>query len=228
MLRPICADLHVHSDLSDGNLNIRQIFRRARKLGNIKALVITDHNIIGDYSHTKKIAQAAGIRTMPGIDITSFYNFYDGVHLHILGYGVNPLTINQALQEHRQASATMAPQTACEMIARHGGKAVFAHPGQFMQSLKGHYGFKDAEKVLIELVTELVRKNLIIGVERFHPRHTAGEENFLFHAFKKLVPFFTAGSDYHGPCYPDRVLGNWGIDMQTYAQFEKVVLGKTA
>jgi len=72
-------DLHIHSTLSDGDLNIEEIIKIA-KSNNCNKIAITDHEVIRDY--TKKI-QEYKINIINGIEFNTSIR-----GMHILGYGI--------------------------------------------------------------------------------------------------------------------------------------------
>ena len=77
------ADLHVHSQYSDGTLNIKEIVAKAQSL-NITLLSICDHNTIDAYLHEGDFCAETGITLVTGVEINSKM---DGIEYHILAYG---------------------------------------------------------------------------------------------------------------------------------------------
>jgi predicted metal-dependent phosphoesterase TrpH len=80
------ADLHTHTNESDGSLTAEQLIDRAKKKG-LKTLAITDHDTISGYMKGREAAQAAGIELIPGVEITALW---DSREVHILAYLFNP------------------------------------------------------------------------------------------------------------------------------------------
>ena len=72
---------------------------------------------------------------------------------------------------------------ALETVHSAGGLAVLAHPP--------FYGS-------MELYRELCEKNLLHGVEAFHPQTNAGDEKTIIEIADKYGLFKTGGSDFHG------------------------------
>jgi predicted metal-dependent phosphoesterase TrpH len=63
------TDLHTHSNASDGDLGPALLVREAAKRG-LKSLALTDHDTLGGLKDAAFEASAAGIRFIPGIEIS--------------------------------------------------------------------------------------------------------------------------------------------------------------
>lgn len=75
-------DLHSHTDQSDGTLTPAELVAEAKRIG-LTALAITDHDTLGGYDQAVPLAQAAGLRLICGIELSTKYQ---GVSVHLLGY----------------------------------------------------------------------------------------------------------------------------------------------
>lgn len=79
-------DLHMHSRFSeDGEFTPEQLVEQCAALG-ITTMSITDHNVARANEIAEIAAHAKGIRYIPGIEIDCTY---EGVGLHVLGYGID-------------------------------------------------------------------------------------------------------------------------------------------
>ncbi|MDO9139296.1 MAG: PHP domain-containing protein [Methylobacter sp.] len=79
-------DLHCHSTASDGALSPTALLQRAHEQG-VTALALTDHDTVAGLDEARLAATAAGIRLIPGIELsTSWQNKC----LHIVGLGIDP------------------------------------------------------------------------------------------------------------------------------------------
>lgn len=76
------ADLHIHSNKSDGLLSPGQIVDCGVEKG-LKALSITDHDTIDGIETAIDYAADKDIEVIPGIE---FSTEYEGVEVHMLGY----------------------------------------------------------------------------------------------------------------------------------------------
>ncbi|TXG75983.1 PHP domain-containing protein [Candidatus Dojkabacteria bacterium] len=80
------ADLHCHSNCSDGSDAPEELLRKA-KGANLKCLSITDHDTVQAYTPALFfVAESLGIELLPGIEISTEL---DGANVHILGYCVS-------------------------------------------------------------------------------------------------------------------------------------------
>ncbi|MGN0447388.1 MAG: PHP domain-containing protein [Acutalibacteraceae bacterium] len=88
------------------------------------------------------------------------------------------------------------PEEIINAIHEAGGIAVLAHPGFYNN---------------FELLDELVEKELLDGVEVYHPENTPEQQEKLIKIAKKHGLVMTGGSDFHGGfnAYPIR-LGEYG------------------
>lgn len=77
------ADLHIHSNASDGTKTPRQIFEQASHK-DIEFISITDHDTMGEGSECFELANSFGVRYISGVELSC-----EG-EIHILGYGIDP------------------------------------------------------------------------------------------------------------------------------------------
>ena len=78
----ICADLHVHTTESDGDMRPGEIVSKAASIG-LGAVAITDHDTINGVPEAIRMGRETGIRVIAGVEISAVYN--PGT-MHILGY----------------------------------------------------------------------------------------------------------------------------------------------
>lgn len=91
------CDLHMHTYIStDGEYTPEELINTAREK-NLKVISVTDHNSTQSVSETIILGDHEDILVIPGTELDCHYN---GVHLHILGYGID---INyQPLKDYEQ------------------------------------------------------------------------------------------------------------------------------
>lgn len=90
----IKADLHIHSDVSDGSVTIPMIIEQA--VGNgLDAIAITDHDT---FSHIAQTPKHEKLRIIPGLEISGVDNS-SGVRVHILGYNIERRETVEALTQ---------------------------------------------------------------------------------------------------------------------------------
>ena len=108
----VSVDLHVHSDDSyDGHEPIELILEHAADIG-LDAVVITDHDVIGESKRAAAIADEYGLIGIPGVEVST-------AHGHLLAAGI------ERMPPRRQSYAE-----TIEWIHDHGGVAIVPHPFQ--------------------------------------------------------------------------------------------------
>ena len=80
----IKADLHLHSNQSDGSCTRKEIFQRAQRAG-LTHLCFTEHDDTRFVAQAIALGREAGIRVLPGVEISAFDEKL-GKRAHILGY----------------------------------------------------------------------------------------------------------------------------------------------
>lgn len=81
------ADLHCHTNCSDGSEDPHVVLRLAKQAG-LQGLSITDHDTLDAYTpELFADAENLGIRLLTGIELSSEL---DAIAVHILGYGYDP------------------------------------------------------------------------------------------------------------------------------------------
>ena len=79
------ADLHVHTDVSDGSETAETILREAKEKG-ITHIAFTDHDTTKSASKHKELSASFGIQAVTGVELSA-YDFEGKKKVHILGYG---------------------------------------------------------------------------------------------------------------------------------------------
>lgn len=79
-------DLHMHTSYSDdGEYSPRELVDMVHKAG-IRIMSIADHNSVKAVREAKKYAEALGMQYIAATEIDCTF---EGVNLHVLGYGIN-------------------------------------------------------------------------------------------------------------------------------------------
>ena len=81
----VYADLHIHSNASDGTFTPAETVEHAAALG-LSAMALTDHDTVGGLPEALEAAGRAGIDFVPGIEMGSDVGDRD---IHLLGYFVD-------------------------------------------------------------------------------------------------------------------------------------------
>ena len=77
------ADLHLHTHFSDSSRSPEALVAAVRAAG-IGLIAVCDHDTTAAYAQLHPLCEAAGIRLIQGVEISSHWN---GLELHILGLG---------------------------------------------------------------------------------------------------------------------------------------------
>ncbi|MDR1760198.1 MAG: PHP domain-containing protein [Fibrobacter sp.] len=99
--KPEFADLHLHTNLSDGVLSVDEVVKLSLRKG-LRCISITDHDDLDSYRLAQKSAEGSGLEIISGIEISSVWQ---GKDIHILGYFCDPtnLALNLELKEAAKA-----------------------------------------------------------------------------------------------------------------------------
>jgi predicted metal-dependent phosphoesterase TrpH len=79
-------DLHLHTNASDGCSSPEWLVRQVQTAG-IDTFAVTDHDTVAALAVASASARAAGLRFVPGIEVTTVH---EGRDVHVLGYFVDP------------------------------------------------------------------------------------------------------------------------------------------
>lgn len=77
------ADLHVHTNHTDGSDNPEEVFKKAKEM-NVTTIAITDHDTLYGMDIHYKLAEKYSIEYIPGIEISA-YDYKNNKKCHIVG-----------------------------------------------------------------------------------------------------------------------------------------------
>ncbi len=94
------ADLHIHSNFSDGLLSPEEIVRKARDAG-LTVIAITDHDTVDGIGPAIAEGEKIGVKVIPGIEFTTDTKDNE---IHVLGYYIDYKAqwLRQLLQKIRE------------------------------------------------------------------------------------------------------------------------------
>jgi len=105
------ADLHLHSNASDGSLSPRAVTWAARA-GSLDLVAVCDHDTVAGVTEAQSTLPA-GLELIPGIEISSAIG---GRELHLLGYGID--CRHPALLTYTAAAASARAERMRTMVSR--------------------------------------------------------------------------------------------------------------
>ncbi|HEY5038830.1 MAG TPA: PHP domain-containing protein [bacterium] len=101
------ADLHMHTNHSDGTLNPTELAQLA-KAQKVDAVALTDHDTVTGIGELVAETNRLGLEALAGVELSA--QFHPGT-LHILGYGFDPQgSIREKLIQFQKARAERNPQ----------------------------------------------------------------------------------------------------------------------
>lgn len=109
------ADLHLHTNFSDGTYTPEELVSHAKYHGFV-ALALTDHDTVEGCARMSAACKEAGIEFISGTELTAELN---GVELHLLGYCIE--LGNQKLLAEVSHFQTIRQNRIREMVARLNG-----------------------------------------------------------------------------------------------------------
>jgi len=80
---PKC-DLHLHSEISDGDFSIEYVLNRQKKLG-LDVISLTDHDTVDGVAYAIEYGKKIGLKVIPGVELSTMGE----KEVHILGYNVD-------------------------------------------------------------------------------------------------------------------------------------------
>ncbi|AXI10869.1 PHP domain-containing protein [Oceanobacillus sp. 143] len=86
------ADLHVHSNFSDGSNSVRDAMKQAYDNG-ITHISFVDHDTVAGLPEVQRQGSEFGITVIPGIEISA-YDFKRNRKVHVLGYNYQTEAVN--------------------------------------------------------------------------------------------------------------------------------------
>jgi predicted metal-dependent phosphoesterase TrpH len=149
-------DLHMHTTASDGRLAPAELVVRAATAG-LKTISVTDHDTVAAIAETTAAATAAGIRVVPGIEITAVEDNRD---VHVLGYFIDPASERLAdfLVRQRERRITRVR----EIAARLASANLYIDVDRLLQAVADRPGSSVGRP---QIAREMVRGGLVGSVQ---------------------------------------------------------------
>ncbi|WP_310451805.1 3',5'-nucleoside bisphosphate phosphatase [Sulfuritalea sp.] len=140
-MKPLNADLHCHSTVSDGLLPPADLVRRAHANG-VELLALTDHDELGGLAEARATADEVGLRFVDGVEISISWG--DDQTVHIVGLAVDPAdaALSVGLQQIRSGRDARAGRMAAELdkVGIHGAyEGALRHAGNPALVSRSHF-----------------------------------------------------------------------------------------
>ena len=107
-----CADLHLHTNFSDGTFSPEELVSYAQRF-DLSCIALTDHDTVEGCARAAAACDAAGMEFIPGTELTAEHN---DTELHLLGYFVD--TKNEKLLAEIARFQVVRQSRIHEMVAR--------------------------------------------------------------------------------------------------------------
>ena len=162
------ADLHCHSNVSDGTLTPEAVAARASANG-VALWALTDHDELGGQARAAAAAKAHGMRYLTGTEISVTFI---GHTIHIVGLGFDPLNADlvQGLRQTRNGREQRAHDMA-DGLAKVGIKNAFEGAIKFVGNpdliSRTHFARFLVEAGVCKDTNEVFRKYLTEGKPGF-------------------------------------------------------------
>ena len=174
MTRPLNADLHCHSVVSDGTLTPEALASRARANG-VELWALTDHDEVGGQQRALAAAQAQGLRYLTGTEISvSFAG--KTVHIVGLGFDADNATLRQGLERTRGGRGERAREMS-DGLAKVGIRDAYEGALKFVGNpeliSRTHFARFLVETGVCKDTNEVFRKYLTEGKPGFVPHRWA-------------------------------------------------------
>ena len=156
-MKPLNADLHCHSTVSDGLLAPADLVRRAHSNG-VELLALTDHDELGGLAEARAAADELALRFVDGVEVSISWG--DDQTVHIVGLGIDPANpaLAEGLRQVRSGRDARAASMAAELdkagihgayegALRHAGNPALVSRAHFARYIVEQGHAKDVKSV---------------------------------------------------------------------------------
>ncbi len=140
-MKPLNADMHCHSTVSDGLLAPADLVRRAQGNG-VELLALTDHDELGGLAKARAVADEVALRFIDGVEISISWG--DDQTVHIVALGIDPANaaLVEGLHKVRSGRDARAGRMAAELdkVGIHGAyEGALRHAGNPALVSRSHF-----------------------------------------------------------------------------------------
>ena len=175
------ADLHCHSNVSDGLLAPAEVASRAADRG-VELWSLTDHDEVAGLAEARAVAEERGLRFLDGSEIS--VSWRDDASFHVVGLGIDPASpqLVAGLQAIRDGRAGRAHRIAVELdkAGIHGayeGAARYAEKASIIS--RAHFARFLVERKISPDVKSVFDRYLAKGKPGYVPHEWATLEDAL-------------------------------------------------
>ncbi|UCG35192.1 MAG: PHP domain-containing protein [Candidatus Omnitrophota bacterium] len=154
------CDLHIHSNFSDSDISVREIFKRARD-ARLSCISITDHDTIEGIEEARRCSAEFGIELIEGVEISSQYG---DTEVHILGYFIDPA--NEKLRKELSKMKGLRTERLLAMADRLNASGIKVDKEELLAKVAGalptrlHLGLYLVEKGVVKSLRQAFKKYL--------------------------------------------------------------------
>jgi predicted metal-dependent phosphoesterase TrpH len=198
------VDLHIHTTASDGTWTPAETVAAVQAAG-IGLFSVTDHDTAANVAETGRLAAAAGLGYLPGVEISTTLA---GHLFHILGYGIDPE--NEALKSILAANTALMEEVDHDSVKKLAAAGLPVEYGEFCAYPH------DPRRGGWKSLAYLIDKGLCTGVGDFFAKLFTAERGIVFPVFPSPAAAIAAikaaggvpvlahpGSEFHGPALED-------------------------
>ncbi len=165
MTLPRNADLHCHSDVSDGTMTPASLVRRAVAHG-VDLLALTDHDNLGGLAEAAAQADASGLTFVPGVEVSVTWAEET---VHVVGLGIDPTNpaLDAALSGVRAGRIERARSISAGVESALGISGLFdsaiAHATHPEMASRSHIARALVERGVCRTTSEVFDRFMIAG-----------------------------------------------------------------
>lgn len=135
------ADLHIHTNFSDGSSRPEEVVCEAEALG-LEIIAITDHDTARGVAGAVSAASSSGLRVIPGVELSAYY---EGREAHIIGLFIDPA--DPTLLKKLSSLVAARKRRIYEIAAKLASLNIFIEPYEITSSVYAPTRLNVAERL---------------------------------------------------------------------------------
>ena len=232
----ITADLHIHSNHSDGSHSPSEVVRRAAARG-LQAISVTDHDTISAQAEVRSVCDEMGLVSVSGVEISSGVGPTE-VHLLAYGFDADDSALGDFLDDmgkrriersldfiRRFRECGLRVAEDAENRCRSGDLSTRPHLARLLVDAGVASSMQEAfEKYLVEDTQTFIPRRLPGAREVIRTVHAAGGKLSIAHPghmmdHRIVIDLIASGIDaveVHHPCHDDMLEGYYSTLAKKY------------